>query len=97
VATWDDVRRIAFALPETSERHSRELPWWQVKDRGFVWERPLRRADLEYLGADAPDGPILGSSRRTSTRRRDARRQERPSPPLGRLHWSFTVPGGFAR
>jgi hypothetical protein len=25
-----------------------------------VWERPLRRADLEALGDDAPDGPILG-------------------------------------
>jgi hypothetical protein len=31
-----------------------------VKDKGFVWERPLRRADLEALGDDAPDGPILG-------------------------------------
>jgi hypothetical protein len=26
-----------------------------------VWERPLRRADLEALGEDAPDGPILGA------------------------------------
>jgi hypothetical protein len=25
-----------------------------------VWERPLRRADVEALGDDAPDGPILG-------------------------------------
>jgi hypothetical protein len=61
VATWDDVRRIALALPETSERLSRDLRQWKVKDKGFVWERPLRRADLEALGADAPDGPILGA------------------------------------
>ena len=61
VATWDDVRRIALALPETSERVSRELRQWTVKDKGFVWERPLRRADLEALGDDAPDGPILGA------------------------------------
>jgi hypothetical protein len=32
-----------------------------VKDKLFVWERPLRRADIEALGADAPDGPILGA------------------------------------
>jgi hypothetical protein len=60
VATWDDVRRLALALPETTERVSRELRQWRVKDRLFVWERPLRRADLEALGDDAPDGPILG-------------------------------------
>jgi hypothetical protein len=61
VASWDDVRRIALALPETSERVSRNLRQWQVKDKGFVWERPLRGADLEALGDDAPDGPILGA------------------------------------
>jgi hypothetical protein len=60
VATWDDVRRIALALPETSERVSRELRQWRVRDKGFVWERPLRRADVEALG-DVPEGPILGA------------------------------------
>jgi hypothetical protein len=60
VASWDDVRRFALALPETSERESRGLRQWQVKDKLVVWERPLRRADLEALGDDAPDGPILG-------------------------------------
>jgi hypothetical protein len=61
VANWDDVRRIALALPETSERVSRDNLRWQVKDKLFVWERPLRRADLEALGDAAPDGPILGA------------------------------------
>jgi hypothetical protein len=61
VATWEDVRRIALGLPETSERLSRELRQWRVRDKGFVWERPLRRADLEALGDRAPDGPILGA------------------------------------
>jgi hypothetical protein len=60
VATWDDVRRLALALPETDERRSRELLQWRVKDKLFVWERPLRRSDLEALGDRAPDGPILG-------------------------------------
>jgi hypothetical protein len=61
VATWDDVRRIALELPETSEGISRDLRQWRVKDKGFVWERPLRRSDLEALGDDAPEGPILGA------------------------------------
>jgi hypothetical protein len=61
VATWDDVRRIALALPETAEAISRENRHWRVKDKLFVWERPLRRPDLEALGDAAPDGPILGA------------------------------------
>jgi len=61
VVSWDDVRRIALALPETSEVLSRDLRQWRVKDKLFVWERPLRRSDLAALGDDAPDGPILGA------------------------------------
>jgi hypothetical protein len=61
VATWDDVRRIALELPEASERLSRERRQWRVKDKLFVWERPLRRSDLKALGDRAPDGPILGA------------------------------------
>ena len=61
MATWDDVRRLALALPETSEQLSRGLRQWRVKDKGFVWERPLRPADLDALGDQAPDGPILGA------------------------------------
>jgi hypothetical protein len=61
MATWDDVRRIALGLPETGERLSRDKPQWRVKDKLFVWERPLRRSDLEALGDDAPTGPILGA------------------------------------
>jgi hypothetical protein len=61
MATWDDVARLALALPETSEQISRDLRQWRVKDKGFVWERPLRRADYEALGDGAPDGPILGA------------------------------------
>jgi hypothetical protein len=61
MASWDDVRRIALALPETSERASRNLVSWRVRDKLFVWERPLRPADLRALGTDAPTGPILGA------------------------------------
>ncbi|MET7819656.1 MmcQ/YjbR family DNA-binding protein [Micromonospora zamorensis] len=59
--SWEDVRRIALALPETTERPSYDgLPAWRVRDKPFVWERPLRRADLGALGDAAPDGPLLG-------------------------------------
>jgi hypothetical protein len=62
MATWDDVRQIALALPETVERSSREGVFeWRVKDKLFTWERPLRRADLEALGDGAPQGPILAA------------------------------------
>jgi hypothetical protein len=60
VPSFDDVRQIALALPETTEAQSRGLAQWRVKDKGFVWERPLRKSDLEALGEAAPDGPILG-------------------------------------
>jgi hypothetical protein len=61
VAGWEDVRRIALDLPETSERSSRGLASWRVHDKGFVWERPLRASDLRALGDSAPTGPILGA------------------------------------
>jgi hypothetical protein len=61
VATWDDVRRVALALPEAREEERRGLKFWVVKDKLFVWERPLRQSDLKALGDAAPEGPILGA------------------------------------
>jgi hypothetical protein len=61
VASWDDVRRIALALPGTTEQSSAGIPQWRVRDKGFIWERPLRRADIAALGPAAPDGPILAA------------------------------------
>ena len=61
MASWEDVCRLALALPQTSERLSRDRRQWLVKDKLFVWERPLRPKEIEVLGASAPDGPILGA------------------------------------
>jgi hypothetical protein len=61
MAGWEDVHRIALALPETEERLSRELSQWRVKGKLFVWERPLRAKEIDALGDDAPDGPILAA------------------------------------
>lgn len=60
-ASLDDVRRLALALPDTSERVSRGQLRWEVRGRLFVWERPLRDSDLRALGSRAPEGPILGA------------------------------------
>ena len=61
MANWEDVRRIALALPEAREDQRRGLTFWIVRDKLFEWERPLRRSDLQALGDAAPDGPILGA------------------------------------
>src|SRR6266576_1739025 len=61
MATWDDVRRRALGMPEATEVDSRGRAQWRVKDKLFVWERPLRRSDLAALGDAAPHGPILGA------------------------------------
>jgi hypothetical protein len=61
MAAWDDVDRLARALPETEGGTSHGNRAWTVRGKAFAWERPLRRADREALGADAPDGPILGA------------------------------------
>jgi hypothetical protein len=58
VATWEDVRRIVSDLPETTEASARH---WRVRKKLIAWERPLRTADHAALGADTPDGNILGA------------------------------------
>ena len=61
MATWDDVARIALALPDTTEEPAWGNRHWKVRGKGFVWERPLRKSDLKALGDAAPEGPILGA------------------------------------
>jgi hypothetical protein len=62
MATWDDVRELALSLPETSEHVSRGSAHWRVRLKSFVWERPLRRADLDSLGIAAQNGPVLAAA-----------------------------------
>jgi len=60
MATWRDVRRLALALPGTTEELLHDRSHWSVGDKFFVWDRPLRTSDFEALGPTAPKGPILG-------------------------------------
>lgn len=55
------MRQLALALPDATEGILHGNAAWKVGGRGFVWERPLRPADLRALGDDAPSGPILGA------------------------------------
>lgn len=61
MATWDDVARTCLALPETSEGLSRGRRQWKVRDKSFVWERPLGKKDVAELGAAAPAGPVVAA------------------------------------
>jgi hypothetical protein len=61
MATWRDVSRLALRMPEAVETEKRGQRVWTIKDKYFVWERPLRQSDLKALGDAAPKGPILGA------------------------------------
>ena len=61
MATWRQVSRLALKLPETIEQVGGDgLRSWRVRDKMYLWERPLRKSDLAALGESAPTGPILG-------------------------------------
>ena len=60
MATWDDVARLALALPSTAERTSYGNPGWAVRGKVFAWERPLGAKDRAALGDTAPDAVPLG-------------------------------------
>jgi hypothetical protein len=58
MATWTDVIGIMKGV-KGAEREGGARKW-RVKDKLAAWERPLRESDLEALGDEAPEGPILG-------------------------------------
>ena len=61
MAAWDDVARICLALPEVTAGSSHGRRAWQVRDKAFVWERPLGKKDVAELGNAAPSGPVVAA------------------------------------
>jgi hypothetical protein len=60
VATLDDVALIALELPDVAEGEYHGHRTWTVAGKGFAWERPFSKADLERFGdTPPPDGAIL--------------------------------------
>ena len=63
MATFEDVDRLARALPEVTVGERFRHRTWMVAGKGFVWERPYSKADLRRFGdRTPPSGPILGVS-----------------------------------
>lgn len=60
VAGWDDVSRLARALPGVVEDPAGTTTAWRIGSRAFAWERLLRPGELRLLGERAPTGPALG-------------------------------------
>lgn len=56
MASWEDVRAIALALPGVEEAVSRDLTVWKT-GRMFAGERPLRVKEVAEIGP--VDEPIL--------------------------------------
>lgn len=58
---FDDVHDHAMKLPGVAVGTKWRNRTWMVGGRGFVWERPLTKADLARLGDEPPPaGEILG-------------------------------------
>ena len=59
MADWDDVERVAMALPGAEESTSYGNRCWKVRSKAFAWNRPLTKKDRADLGEGAPDGEVL--------------------------------------
>ena len=58
--TIDDVDAFAKTLGGVTVGTKWGNRTWMVNDKGFAWQRPLRKADIERLGDETPPvGEIL--------------------------------------
>ncbi len=58
--TFKDVDAFATKLPDVTATASWGGRAWQVRGKGFAWQRPFTKADLERFGDETPpSGEIL--------------------------------------
>jgi len=58
MATWDDVRKLALALPEAEESTTYRKPAFKVAGKVFAWESPHVRGAL-VLRCDPGERPLM--------------------------------------
>ena len=59
--TMDAVNACAMKLPDVTVGTSWGHRTWLVRKKGFIWERPLTKADIKRYGTTVPpSGPLLG-------------------------------------
>jgi hypothetical protein len=58
MATWDDVRKLALALPEAEESTTYRKPAFKVAGKIFAWESPHVRGALA-LNCDPGERPLM--------------------------------------
>lgn len=58
--TFEDVDAVAMNLPGVTVGMKWGNRTWMVNSKGFAWQRPFSKADLERFGAETPPpGEIL--------------------------------------
>jgi hypothetical protein len=57
MATWDDVARVAEALPKVAESTAYGNRDWKVRKKTFAWHRPLRQTERDQLEGELDDVP----------------------------------------
>ena len=60
MVSLDDAIAIATSLPEVAEGTKWGNRTWSVDGNGFMWERPMSKADIKrHQPAPPPEGPII--------------------------------------
>ena len=62
MATWDDVRALALALPEAEEGTLYRKPAFRVAGKAFAWESPHEHGALT-LRCDPDERPLMIDAR----------------------------------